>query len=138
MLTRGLAILALVFALVPPASAQPVEWAHGETLPPTCVPVGIFVKTAAPAGVYVCAAVDTWAELSSGEGGGVPAGASILIDSGTCPTGYEENTALNGKTLIGTLAANKNVGTTVGSDTITPAGVNSVPTFAGNAWSAPT
>lgn len=57
-----------------------------------------------------------------GPGGGgesVPAGAILLIKSGTCPTGYTEESDLDGKTLIGTLAAHGDVGTTGGSDTIT-------------------
>lgn len=48
--------------------------------------------------------------------------------SGTCPAGYDESVALNGKALVGTLAANGNVGTTGGSDTITPTGSNSTST----------
>lgn len=54
--------------------------------------------------------------------GGIPSGAILIIVSGSCPTGYTEETSLNGKTLLGTLAANGNVGGTGGSDTITPAG----------------
>jgi hypothetical protein len=104
--------------------------------PPNCPLSGAIV---APDGtVWICRGpAQAPMQVSTGGGEGVPAGASILIDSGTCPSGYEENTALNGKTLIGTLAANKNVGTTGGADTITPAGTNSAPTFTGTAWSAP-
>lgn len=58
--------------------------------------------------------------LNSGGGGGLPSGAIILIISGTCPSGYAEETNLNGRTLIGTLAANADVGTTGGADTVTP------------------
>lgn len=61
----------------------------------------------------------------------IPTGATIFIDSGVCPSGYVENTALNGKTIIGTLAANGNVGTIGGADSITPAGTESIPTFTG-------
>jgi hypothetical protein len=62
------------------------------------------------------------ANLPSGGGGGLPAGAVMLILSGTCPTGYTEATELNGVTLIGTLAANGDVGSTGGANNITPAG----------------
>lgn len=50
----------------------------------------------------------------------IPSGTITIIVSGACPTGYTEVTALNGKTIIGTLAANNDVGTTGGSDSITP------------------
>lgn len=66
-------------------------------------------------------------------GGGLPAGAIILIASGTCPVGFSEVAGLVGKTLIGTNAASGDVGTTGGNDNITPSGTNSTPTFTGNA-----
>lgn len=64
---------------------------------------------------------------------GVESGAIVIKLTGTCGTGYTEATELNGKTLIGTLAANGNIGTTGGSDTLTPTGTNSAPTFTGSA-----
>lgn len=69
----------------------------------------------------------------AGGGGGVPAGAILLIVSGSCPSGYVEETAFNGRLPLGTLAANSDIGTTGGSDNITPAGTVSQPTFTGNA-----
>lgn len=81
----------------------------------------------------------SWVAVTYGggsAGGGVPTGAIIFIDAGTCPAGYAEVSALNGKTIIGTVAANKDVGTTGGADAITPAGNNSAPTFTGNAFSS--
>lgn len=54
--------------------------------------------------------------------GGIPSGTITMILSGACPAGFTENSALNGRMLQGTLAANGNVGTTGGSATITPAG----------------
>lgn len=73
---------------------------------------------------------------AGGAGEGVPQGAILLILSGACPTGFEEATELNGKTIIGTVAANKDVGTTGGSDTITPEGTNSALTFTGTPFSS--
>ena len=61
----------------------------------------------------------------------VPSGA-ILLTLSACSTGYTEVAALNGKTLEGTLFANGNVGTTGGSDTITPAGTVAAPVFIGS------
>lgn len=65
--------------------------------------------------------------------GSLPSGIIVFMISGSCPTGWSEVTELNGKTILGTLAANVDVGTTGGSDTITPAGTVSQPTFTGNA-----
>jgi hypothetical protein len=61
-----------------------------------------------------------------------PAGLITLVTSGVCPTGYSELSALAGKTLIGTTAANGDVGATGGTDTITPAGTNQALTFTGS------
>lgn len=62
----------------------------------------------------------------------IPAGL-IVISLTTCPAAFTEVLELNGKTLIGTVVANGNVNTTGGSDTVTPAGTNSAPTFTGSA-----
>jgi hypothetical protein len=51
-------------------------------------------------------------------GGGLAAG-DIIIRLSACGAGFEEATELNGVTVIGTLAANADVGTTGGADTIT-------------------
>ena len=69
--------------------------------------------------------------------GGVPAGLITFVITGSCPTGWSEVAALNGKTLFGTIAVNADVGTTGGNDNITPAGTNTTPTFTGTAWTPP-
>lgn len=48
-----------------------------------------------------------------------------------------EETSLNGRLPVGTLAANGNIGSTGGADSVTPAGSSSAPVFTGTAWSAP-
>jgi len=63
-------------------------------------------------------------QLPSGIGIQVPSGMILLTLAAACPTGFSEVTALNGKFVLGTVAANSNVGTTGGSATITPAGTN--------------
>lgn len=104
--------------------------------PPNC-PLGYSI-VAADATVWACRGAATApVQVSTGGGEGVPTGSIVFIKAGTCPTGYTEDTDFNGKAVIGTVAANGNVGTTGGSDTITPAGNNSAPAFTGNAWSAP-
>lgn len=130
------ALLCLVVAAAASAQmAQPIY--VGAALPSTCVQGVVFLKTAVPAAINFCSATNTWVALADGSSGAVPTGSILLIDSGTCPSGFAEDTALNGKALIGTLAANGNVGTTGGSDTITPTGSNSAPSFTGAAWSNP-
>ncbi len=66
-------------------------------------------------------------------GGSIPSGLITFVVSGTCPSGWTEVTGLAGRTLFGTLAANGDVGTTGGSDTVTASGTVSAPTFTGNA-----
>ncbi len=58
-------------------------------------------------------------EACGGSGTTIPSGLITFIAAGTCPTGWSEVSALNGKFLRGTLAANDDVGNTGGSDTIT-------------------
>lgn len=72
----------------------------------------------------------TWATPAGGSG--LDAGL-IVLSLTSCPSGYAEETSLNGKFALGTLTANGNVTTTGGADNITPAGTNSVPTFTGSA-----
>lgn len=57
------------------------------------------------------------------QGGTIPAGL-IAYMAEQCPTGWVEYTAANGKTVLGTLAANANVTGTGGNDTVTPTGTN--------------
>jgi hypothetical protein len=81
-------------------------------------------------GAYSCQNDDT------GSGASLPAGAIVLIISGTCPSGFAEETALDARFLLGTLAANSDVGTTGGANSVTPAGTVSQPTFTGDALAA--
>lgn len=92
---------------------------RGEDLPTTCIVGAIYYKTDTDAGLYACSAANTWTS-TSGESASVPAGSILLVASGTCPTAYTEVSALNGKTLIGTLNANADVGGTGGADSVTP------------------
>jgi len=102
-----------------------------DTVPPSCVSANgeVIVLKGSDPKLYLCKNdVPTQLGFFSG---GVPSGSILLIDSGTCPTGFTQSTALNGKTLFGTIAANGDVGGTGGSDTITPAGTNGAITFTG-------
>ena len=79
--------------------------------------------------------------LLLGVGAGVPASAQggslnvgdIVMRLSACGSGFTEVSALDAKTLLGTVAANMDVGGTGGDDTLTPAGTNSAPTFTGSA-----
>lgn len=96
---------------------------YGLNLPATCSRGDVFASVTLGT-LSQCTAANTWTALGGGSES-VPAGSILLIASGVCPAGYTEESALNGKTLIGTLAANGNVGDTGGADAITPAGTNS-------------
>lgn len=107
---------AIVLVCMSRAEAQcPSIYTCVSQLPPTCDGNGetVFVSGS---GLAFCPSVNTWQWLATN----IPSGAVMFISSGTCPAGFAEATDLNGKTLIGTLAANGNVGTTGGSDNVTP------------------
>lgn len=91
---------------------------------PTNCAVGGFIVSP-DSTIWVCAGIGSPAVQVQTGGGGVPSGSILLIDSGSCPAGYSEVAGVNGRMLLGTVTANGNVGSTGGSDTITPAGVNS-------------
>ena len=71
-----------------------------------------------------------WTQQGS-SGGSVPSGMIGMIVTGSCPSSWSQVTALNGVMLQGTLAANGDVGTTGGSNSITATGTVSQPTFSG-------
>jgi hypothetical protein len=130
MMKRALWITLIVLALWRLGTAQTAYSLSGATLPSGCSTGNVFwlqdgVGTITP---YYCTA-GTWSTWNAA----IPSGTLLMIASGTCPSGYTESSALNGKTLVGTLAANKDVGTTGGADTITPAGTNGAPVFTGSA-----
>jgi hypothetical protein len=75
-----------------------------------------------------------WDDVGSGgASASVPTGSIVFLVSGTCAAGWAEAPELDGKTIIGTLAANGDVGTTGGADNITPAGTVAQATFTGHA-----
>ena len=89
-----------------------------------CLALAIF----APASLAQVAKPDGTLAISGTDyaaPGVVPAGLITFVVTGTCPSGWTEVTALAGKTLFGTVAANADVGTTGGADSITPT-VNSL------------
>lgn len=65
-----------------------------------------------------------WQTVGDGVGGGgAPAGAVVLIVSGSCSStlgaGWTEESSLSGKFLLGTVDASADIGGTGGSDTVT-------------------
>ncbi len=139
---RRLVIAALLIAALSVVfrAQAPSYSLSGPTLPSGCVVGNVFwVSNGSTVTPYYCSSADTWSEwgAAGGGGGSVPAGSIVLVASGSCPTGFTESAALNGKTLVGTVAANADVGTTGGSDSPTPTGTVAwpagVPTFAGAA-----
>lgn len=113
-----LVILSLAGAARAQTLTQPVNPLHKtSTAAPTdgCSDGEINVDTVAKK-VYFCAG--GWQELVTG--GSLPSGLITFVTSGSCGAGWSEVTALNGVTLVGTLVANSDVGTTGGSDSVTP------------------
>lgn len=102
----------------------------GATLPNTCGLGAMFVRTG-DAQVFVCASVNTWAQVG---GASIPSGSILLVDTGTCPASFAEVSGLSGRTLMGTVAANGNVGGTGGADGITPVGTNGAPALTMNSY----
>lgn len=108
---------------------------HGNGAPAaSCYGDAAYTQDDATSGQNLWKCVNgTMVQQGGGGGGSLPAGVIVLIVAGSCPTGYTEATALNGVMVRGTLAANADVGTTGGADTITPTGTNGAPGFTGTA-----
>lgn len=142
-LTIAIGLTVLVLGWTRAVSVQSgIPLYRGTTLPSTnCDQGQLYVLTATDGanspGFYYCDTPGSWLKAGWTGGTSVPSGAVIFIDTGTCPSGYSEDSNLSGKTIVGTIAANGDVGTTGGSDTITPAGTNGAPSFTGTAWAAP-
>lgn len=113
-LIRKLTLIGLFLLISNSVFAQPLP----------CVPnVNAWTTTTSVATLKICNSDGTaWISFEA-LSGSLPSG-TIILTLTTCPTGFDEATELNGKTLIGTLAANKDVGTTGGNDNITPTGTN--------------
>lgn len=123
---RSLLLLSLGF-ISTPSYAQSSVVTSGPTLPSQCLVNTVYITTTVPT-MSVCSAPNTWTTVPFG----VPVGQISTISTGTCPTGWTEVSALNGKMLRGTVTASGNVGTSAGADAITPSGTVSTPTFTGN------
>lgn len=65
--------------------------------------------------------------MAQNKAGPIYSGMVTFVVAGNCPGGFSEVAALNGKTLIGTLAANGNVGQTGGADSLPTNGTITVP-----------
>jgi hypothetical protein len=118
----------LFFACLIAVALWPAE-AGAQT---NCVEGGTYID--GQGRVMYCTGIGTAVAMAKlADASGVPAGL-IALSLTSCPTGWAEATALNGVMLRGTLAANGNVGTTGGSDTITPQGTISQPALSMNSF----
>lgn len=90
--------------------------------------LGLFLFTGAS--TLINLATQVTGKLPSANGG-MPSGAIVMVNSGSCPSGYTEESSFSGLYALGTTTANGDVGTTGGSSSYTPAGTNSAPTFTG-------
>ena len=111
-------------ACASPLSAQGAATLYVQEGTPTTPPAGTFWMQPSTGTLKVVSTTTplAWVTVTGGSGEGIPAGSILLIDSGACPVGYSEVPGLDGRMILGTLAAHANVGTTGGSDAITPAG----------------
>ncbi len=134
-MTRTISLLcAALFLVGAVVYAQGWPPRNGNVLPASCSQgEGFFLTTGAATQFYECTSPNTWSHVTAGGPGGdpFPTGGIILILSGSCPAGFAEEAGLSGKFVLGTVAANGDIGTTGGSDAITPAGSVSQPTFTG-------
>ncbi len=108
----------------PPLLAQGAGYTPGQVmsvvtaLPSTCTPSALVVRSS-DATLHICTSPNTWTQLGWSPNTVFPGGI-VFIDTGTCPAGWTEVSGLNGRTVMGTVAANGNVGGTGGSDSVTP------------------
>lgn len=133
----GAGVLVVLLAALPArhvASQALPGLSVGPVLPASCVQGASYLLTSGTAALYVCTTANTWATITASGGDGVPAGAIVFIASGSCPTGYAEVAALNGRMLRGTVTANGNVGGTGGADSVTPAGTVAAPALTMNSY----
>lgn len=117
-------------------SRTPTMFVSDTTPPSAGVDVGYLWYDTTAGALKVAASIGpvVWTPIGGGSSSGgdpVPTGAILLMASGTCPAGYAEETTLDGRTPIGTLAANGDLGDTGGSDTLTPSGTINAQTFTG-------
>jgi hypothetical protein len=110
-------LFVVLLSLLPRLASAQITF--GPAVPPTCFTgVGSLFFLTPQGPFHYCKADGTWSPLVA-----VPVpGAITLILSGVCPLGTSEVATMNGRMIIGTLAANGNVGTVGGTDTITPVG----------------
>jgi hypothetical protein len=118
--------LTLIVLLASPASPVLAQYLVGNTPADGDCADGQIQKYSAPLKKFVC--------QLEGASGGIPSGSILLTLAAACPAGFTAVTALNGRTLVGTLEAAKDVGGTGGSDTVAPAGGNSAPALTMNAY----
>ena len=108
----------------PPLLAQGAGYTPGQVmsvvtaLPSTCTTSALVVRSS-DATLHICTSTNTWTQLGWSPNTVFPGGI-VFIDTGTCPAGWTEVSGLNGRTVMGTVAANGNVGGTGGSDSVTP------------------
>lgn len=112
----GCVLVGVVSLAQTPAPAFGIQ--EGTALPSTCQRGQLYILDS-PLTLHVCTATNVWSMLGWA-GGAVPRGSILFVSTGSCPTGYTELAALDGRMVRGTIASHANVGTPGGSDTATP------------------
>lgn len=124
-------ILTTILILCTLASAQTLPWANQSHTAANII--GLFNSGSCSGYLKSDGTCDT----PSGSGGGVPSGMIAFIKTGTCPSGWTEDSADVGLYVLATKAANSDVGNTGGSTSYTPAGTVAAPTFTGDSTTVP-
>lgn len=120
-----LLLFILLFPKIATAQVFPLFFNIG-ALPSTCNDLDVaYLLKSDDFKVYKCVSgsytvVDDLPTTLSSIVAPIPSGMIAMIVTGTCPSGYSENTSLNGKMLRGTVVANGDVGLTGGNDSVTP------------------
>jgi hypothetical protein len=131
MIKRGAVIVLLLLAAVATMAGEAGPYFPDPVNGATCQTGDRYYKTLTDPngsqGDYWCDTYSRWTAITP-----LPSGSIIMITSGTCPSGTTEVAALDGVTVIGTLAAHGDVGGTGGSNSLTPAGTVSAPVFTGS------
>lgn len=126
-------------ASTPNDSRTPTMFVSASTPPSAGVDVGYLWYDTAAGSLKVASSTGpvVWTAVGGGSSSGgdpVPTGAILLMATGVCPASYVEETSLDGRMPIGTLVANGDLGTTGGSNTLTPAGTNTAPALTMNSY----
>jgi hypothetical protein len=116
LLTAAACLGAWLTTIVTPRAVDRGPFSLMTNLPANCSTGDMVLLTSNV--FYVCTSMGVFTQVSWA--GAVPSGSIVLLAAGACAPGWTEATELDGRTIVMTTTAHGNVGTTGGSDTVTP------------------